>query len=120
MIRDLRRTERSPLRAKVQLLGGNARIDGELIDISTGGVALAVSPEVDRSIGLRKTWLCRIDSADLPDATAFLVKVLRKRKSGARLELACQVAAINDQALAFIKAYRALAKARAKALQAVH
>lgn len=120
MIHELRRTERSPLRTRVRLLGGDACIDGELIDISTGGIALLIAPELDASIGFRKTWLCRIDSADLPDATEFLVKVLRKRMRGYRLELACEIAAIDDRALAFIKAYRTLAKARARSLMAVH
>lgn len=116
MIHNLRTSERLPLSGKVELLSGGSRVCGRLVDISLGGIAIAIAPEMQPSIAARHIWLCRIESNDLPASAAFLVKVLREKTHGYKVELGCRIASISEKSLAFVRAYRALARARDKRL----
>lgn len=112
MIHNLRKSERFPLMGEIELMSGPKTVSGELIDVSTGGVAFTILPERLDPTMPRRAWLCRIESRDLPAPAVFMARVLRSQMRGYRIELACQIVAISEKSLSCVRAYRALVKAR--------
>ena len=114
MLHDLRRSKRYALAGTATLYSGGQTITGLVVDISAGGVALQVEPENCPIVpSFRKTWLCRIDSPDLPAPLEFLVKVVRRANWREGSGIGCTITAINERDALVLKAYRALAIARA-------
>lgn len=112
MIHNLRKSERLRSGGTIELTSGEARICGRLVDVSMGGLAITISPDNLAQIARRKIWLCRVESDDLPAPVAFLVNILRSRRRGYHIELACQIASISERSMALVKAYHTLAMAR--------
>lgn len=112
-----RKAERFSMLGNVHLTSGDKRLVGRVLNISTGGMALVIALEAQAVFSPRKTWMCRVYSADLPAPAEFLAKVVRSKTSDRYgFEIACQITAINEQSLGFIKAYQALMRARSKSV----
>lgn len=118
MRHDLRISERLPLAGMAELIAGDSRLAGEIVDISPKGIAFTVHRHDLERIGLGRTWLCRVVSGDLPAPVEFLVKAVRRKQRGFGVEVGCSITVIDVKPLGLINAFRALYKARAAALQA--
>jgi len=116
MLHNYRRSKRFPITGKATLTAGSKAITGRIVDISALGVALAVDDADETTLSGRKTWLCRIESDDLPAPVDFLVRVVRKNVWRHGLGLGCEITEIDNQPLVVLKAYRALALSRATPL----
>jgi hypothetical protein len=112
MIHNLRKAERFPLSGEIELMSGANSLGGQLVDVSTDGVAFTILPETVEQTMPKRIWLCRIYSNDLPGPAVFMARVLRTQTRGYRVELACQIVAISEKSLSCVRAYRALVKAR--------
>ena len=112
MLHNYRKSKRFPITGQATLIAGNKAITGRIVDISALGVALAVDDADETTLNGRKTWLCRIESEDLPASIDFLVRVVRKNVWRHGLGLGCEITEIDNQPLVVLKAYRALALSR--------
>ncbi len=116
MLHNYRKSRRFPISGNAKLIAGNREVTGRIVDISALGVALAIDDGDENLLNGRKTWLCRIESEDLPVPIEFLVRVVRKNVWRHGLGLGCEIAEIDRQPFVVLKAYRALALSRANPL----
>ena len=114
MLHNVRKHERYPLWGSATLSAGGRVIHGQVANISASGIAIRIDDDHEGLPGSRKTWLCRVDSPDLPDTLEFLVKVVRKAVWLHGYGVGCTITVINERDAALLKAYRALAMARTK------
>ncbi|MBI2308015.1 MAG: PilZ domain-containing protein [Rhodocyclales bacterium] len=113
MRHDLRRAERLPLAGMAELIAGDRRLAGNIIDISPKGIAVAVHRDDIARLTPRQTWMCRVVAADLPAPVQFLVRAVRRKERGFGVEVGCEITVIDVKPLGLINAFRALYKARA-------
>lgn len=113
MRHDLRKAERLPLAGMAELIAGELRLAGNIIDISPKGIGLAVHRDDVQHLTPRQTWLCRVVAADLPAPVEFLVRAVRRKERGFGVEVGCAITVIDVKPLGLINAFRALYKARA-------
>lgn len=112
MLHDIRKNPRYSLRGTAILCSDDETIVGRVVDISRGGLALAVDQGSPGAGGWRRTWLCRIQAEDLPDTLVLLVRMVRASAWQHGYGLACAISAINRRDVVLLSAYRALALAR--------
>ncbi len=112
MVHNLRRNQRYPLQARVELIAADISVPGAVLDISMSGAAFHLADEYRSVIDGRNTWVCRLHSDDLPTDIAFVAKVIRQHNAPDGTKLACQIRAIAKRHLACLQAYRTLAVAR--------
>lgn len=114
MLHNVRKYERFPLWGSATLSAGDRVIRGLVVNISARGIALRIDDDCGELPGSRRTWLCRVESPDLADTFACLVKVVRKAVWLHGYGVGCTITLINERDAALLKAYRALARARAQ------
>ena len=118
MRHNLRTAERLPLEGIAELIAGEVRLAGSIIDISPKGIAVAVHRDDVAHLTPRQTWLCRVVAADLPAPVQFLVRAVRRKERGFGVEVGCEITVIDVKPLGLINAFRALYKARAARFRA--
>lgn len=112
MRHDLRRAERLPLAGMAELIAGDTRLAGDILDISPRGIGLAVHRVDIDHLTPHRTWLCRVVAADLAAPLEFLVRAVRRKQRGFGIEVGCEITVIDVKPLGLLHAFRALYKAR--------
>jgi len=107
MHNELRQSPRQPLYGMAALISDGQSLVGHLADISPIGLGLNVTHAGMRDGNLRKTWLCRIVSPNLPRTVEFVVKVVRTQNRANGYGVGCSIAAIDDADARILKAYQA-------------
>lgn len=105
MLNEQRNGKRYAMHGMVALVGQDQSMIGHVADISTSGVALTLHSDRNGFADLRKTWLCRIVSPELPETLEFVARIVRPRATGRGYGLACQIAEISDSNLALIESF---------------
>lgn len=112
MLHDYRRENRYPLTGRAELTAGEEKLCCDVVDVSMGGLSIAVLPEQEELLHGHRSWNCHLDSPDLPAPIDCVVRVVRKRLLGDGVGLGCEIAAIDENDKVLLNAYRSLAIAR--------
>ncbi|HEX5803204.1 MAG TPA: PilZ domain-containing protein [Azospira sp.] len=103
MLNEQRNGRRYAMHGMVALVGQDQSMVGHVADISTSGIALTLHDERNGFADIRKTWLCRVVSPELPEALEFVARIVRPRTTGHGYGLACKIAEISDSNLALLE-----------------
>lgn len=106
MMQDLRESERYSMHGMAALVGDGQCLIGHVSDISGNGIALNIHGRQGTATDIRKTWLCRVISPELPETLEFIVKVVRPRAAPGGYGLGCTIAAIDDKDRAVLEAFQ--------------
>lgn len=109
---NLRHNNRYFLTGQARLESLNQVVEANLVDVSLGGIGLAIDSLWQSPANMRRTWLCTVSSPDLPQDIRCLVRMVRRNTARSSTVLGCLIVDIDDQNLALLKAFRALAMAR--------
>ena len=108
-----RRTmERYRIAGSATLISAEERIRGHIFDLSMNGLGFLIDEPVPEAVTTGSSWLCLIESKDLPRPIECFIKIVRLRCWSGGSEVGCVILMIDQSSKRCLKAFRGLAKSR--------